>query len=172
MGSDIGYLQNKIRELQEKNEQLDKKITDSLNREKRLNDNLLELFAEVRDTQIETAKREMNEALDTLYREKFEKIFLEQAEKINEDLTTSIKSFNQVAEGILQELAKVNKDMNFLVNLFVDKLKISKEEFKKFCENFDDLYPAERTEKYLSNFKLKIINGEKRKRILKNQSKI
>ena len=109
MGTDIGYLQTKIRELQDKQEELEKKITASLDREKNIKEAIKNVNSEERTKTDNFLKDLISQKIDSIYTEKFKQIF----DKYRDDMSQDI---------ILKPLSQ-----NLLANTQLHWLKISKE---------------------------------------------
>lgn len=167
MGTDIGYLQIKIRELQEKQEEQEKKIEDSLNREKELKNHLAQLFLEAKQIQIDSIKQTTEEIIHTTFKEQFKKIFDKQTDDFNENTILQAKGLNHLIDCLLTEIAILKQDIAFWINVSVLKSKISNEEIKKLNNKFQKIYPLKNVIQELQKYKLKnFSNKEKVKKIL------
>ena len=160
MGTDIGYLQTKIRELQDKNKELDQKVEDSLQREKRFNDNISHLINKAKTKEIYSVEELVSNAIKTTYEKQFKRIFEEHAENISKSNKLSKKAFNLSVDSILKEIILLKKDSNFLINLVNHKLKISPEEFSDFCRKFDKAYPSKQVKEDLEKFRMKLYTNQ------------
>ena len=155
MGADIGYLQTKIRELQDKNEELTKKVEQSLQREKNIIEAIKQTSSDERNKSETFLKELIGSKIDLMYKEKFESIFNKHFEQMSEDTVLNAKGFNHSVDCVLKEIALLKKDNFGLVNLVIHKLKISQEEYMNWCKKFDKAYPSKYVEEDLKKFRMK-----------------
>ena len=167
MGADIGYLQIKIRELQDKNEELIKKVEDSLQREKRFNQNISNLIRQAKEKERYSVEELVLNAIEETYKKEFKRIFEKQRDLMSEDIILTAKGFNHSIKSLLTEVALLKKDNNFLLNLVITKLDISSEEFKSWHKHFEKEYPTKRVQQDLNKFKMKLYtNKEEFRKVL------
>lgn len=155
-----GYLQNKIRELQEKIKSVEIKIEKSLEREKNLTKAIKDASSQERQITLSFMRDLINSKIDKMYKEKFEKIFNSHYEKMSKDIVLNAKGFNYSIDSLLKEISLLKKDNDFLNNFIIYKLKVSPEEWEDFCRKFDANYPKDKVEDYYKRFRMKIYKNK------------
>jgi hypothetical protein len=172
MGTEIGYLQIKIRELQEQNILLTQKIEQSLKREENIiaviNQTLNEKSTTAEANTEQFLKGLITNKIDLMYKEKFEYIFNQHYNKMSEDIILNAKGFNHSIECLLKEIALLKKDNSFIMSLICQNSKITVNEFEYFAKEFDKKYNSSgRLEKDLNKFKMSFYkNREDVKKII------
>ena len=167
MGTDIGYLQNKIRELQDKIDELDSKYNFVKGYESRLTEFLRMEVSRILRERRESFKEVAANIFEEVYSSKFDKHIKENVYRMNEAVIIQKKGFNKAVKDILTEIALLKKDNNFVLNVVLDKLNISEEEYRQLGDTFDRLYPKEKVAEYLEKFKLtEVHNLDEAKKIL------
>jgi len=154
MGTDIGYLQIKIRKIQEQFDVLNEKVENSLKIEKRFVNKVENIFKELRDSEIKFSKVFIRDLLEQEYTKNLRNLFKEAHHNMAHQVDLQKKGFNESAKSLLKEVALLKKDNDFLLNLFKSKLNISKEDMIKECKYFDKNYPQKRVEEYVNSFKM------------------
>ena len=172
MGTDMGYLQTKIRELQDKNEELEKKINDSLDREKRFNENVSNLIRQAKQKELYSVEELVLNAIEETYNKRFKAIFEKHKDGMSQDIILNAKGFNHSVDCIMMEIALLKKDSNFMINLMVTKLGITQEEFQKWCRKFDETYQSKQVEQDLKKFRMKFYTQRDKVREIIGEQKL
>jgi hypothetical protein len=137
MGTEIGYLQNKIRELQEEQEDLRKQVQLSLEREKRFTDFLAETVRIGIDNQINKNKILINEVIENEYKHYFKNTFDNFYEQMNSNFKIMAKSNKELLNKYIAEIMLSRKDLAWVTSLVVNHLGIDSEELLLLGRQFD-----------------------------------